>query len=129
MSSRVTVVVYETRIDEPCHWAMWIRNENKDSVILQAGLNKGGYYVEEPIRTDPLRSKRIKNAVYCGTIPSAEHNQALLIIQNYPVDNETVTWNCQAWVMEALERLEQMRILQVAPGSKATLESIRQRWK
>ena len=126
MNSRITVVMYRAENDEPCHWAIWIKDANAKSIILQVGRNKDGYCVEEPILRDPLLLKRIKHAVYCGAITSGEQDLALSIIQNHPVDNESATWNCQAWIMEVLEGMEQTGLLHIAPGSKATLESMRQ---
>ncbi|KAJ5092148.1 hypothetical protein NUU61_007018 [Penicillium alfredii] len=116
---------------DPCHWALWLQSVDRHSVILQVGDDKGGrgYYVEEPIFKEPMRSTRLKEVVPCGTIPASRHHQAVSVIQSHPVDNQSTTWNCQAWVMENLDNLVDLRMMQLAPETKAKLQSKRQNWQ
>ena len=44
----------------------------------------------------------------------SKHNQAVLLIQAHPVDNQSTTWKCQDWVRESLENLEQHGLLQAS---------------
>lgn len=116
---------------DPCHWALWLKSANGQSVILQVGDDKGGrgYYVEDPIYKEPMRSLRLAEVVPCGTVPTNKHDQAVFMIQSHPVDNQSTTWNCQAWVMENLDRLAQLGLLQPSPGAKESLQSKRQNWQ
>ncbi|OJJ88091.1 uncharacterized protein ASPGLDRAFT_1027681 [Aspergillus glaucus CBS 516.65] len=128
----VWVAIYNpTDKRDPCHWALWLKTSDDQSVILQVGDEKNGrgYYVEDPIYKEPMRSARLAEVIDCGTIPSSKHNQAVLLIQAHPVDNQSTTWNCQAWVIENLENLEQHGLLQVSPTVKASLQAKRQNWQ
>lgn len=128
----IYVAIYNpTDKRDPCHWALWLKATDGQSVILQVGDEKNGrgYYVEDPIYKEPMRSARLAEAIECGTIPSSKHNQAVLLIQAHSVDNQSTTWNCQAWVMENLENLEQHGLLQVPPAVKASLQAKRQNWQ
>jgi hypothetical protein len=128
----VGVAIYNPADErDPCHWALWLQSADRQSVLLQVGDDKGGrgYYLEEPIFKEPMRSIRLKEIVPCGTIPTNRHNQVVSVIQSNPVDNQSSTWNCQAWVMENLNNLENLRLLQLTPETKAKLESKRQNWQ
>ncbi|EFE44699.1 hypothetical protein TRV_00490 [Trichophyton verrucosum HKI 0517] len=128
----VAVAIYNPSDErDPCHWALWLKSENGDSTILQVGDDKGGvgYYVEQPIRKEPGRSLKLKETIICGTIPTEKEREAEGKIQSHPVDNQSTTWNCQSWVMENLDNLEEEGFMQVSPTAKANLQSKRQNWQ
>lgn len=103
---------------DPCHWALWLGSSDGQSVILGRADLQG---------TDEI--DQAEGGCPCGTIPASKHNQAVLMIQSHPVDNQSTTWNCQAWIMENLDRLGQLRLLQVSPDTKQKLQSKRQIWQ
>lgn len=44
------------------------------------------------------------------------------MIQDHPVNNESTTWNCQDWVVENLDNLEEGGLLQVSPDVEESLQ-------
>ncbi|KAL2160756.1 hypothetical protein VTH06DRAFT_953 [Thermothelomyces fergusii] len=101
MATTVYIAIYDV-LDErdPNHWAIFLQNPQKGKVILQVGDDKKdkGYYVEEPLYDkEPQRSSRHLASIEAGTISSDDHERAITLIQATPVDNESTTWNCQAW--------------------------------
>ncbi|KAJ0418479.1 hypothetical protein BJY00DRAFT_287541 [Aspergillus carlsbadensis] len=128
----VSVAIYNpTDSRDPSHWALWLRSADNKSVILQVGDDKGGrgYYVDKPVYKEPMRSLRLAEAVHCGTIATDDHDQAVALIQAHPVDNESKTWNCQAWVMENLAQLVGVGVLVLAEGALEVLTGLRQEWQ
>jgi hypothetical protein len=129
----VHVVIYNPTVDcDPCHWALWLNNDSaRESIILQVGDDKGGvgYYIEKLENKKPEHSTKFKEAILCGTIVADKHKHTVLTIESHPVDNESTTWNCQAWVMEGLQVLVNEGLLKMEAGCKKTLESKRQDWQ
>ncbi|KAL2833620.1 hypothetical protein BJY01DRAFT_253377 [Aspergillus pseudoustus] len=129
----IGVAIYNPTDDrDPSHWALWLRSADGKSVILQVADDKGGkgYYVAKPVyNKEPMKSTRLAEVVECGTIPTDKHAKAVVMTQTHPVDNESTTWNCQAWVMEVLEALEELKILVPIADARGELESRRQNWQ
>ncbi|OBR02087.1 hypothetical protein CH63R_14388 [Colletotrichum higginsianum IMI 349063] len=115
---------------DPNHWAIYLDGER--DVILQVGDDIGGvgYFVEQPIyNKKPQRSSRHKESIAVGSISSNKFNDAIAAIQNTPVDNNSNTWNCQAWAIEALDTLSDAGLFNWQRGKKQTLQAKRQNWQ
>jgi hypothetical protein len=116
---------------DPSHWAIFLSG-NDSSVILQVGDDKHGvgYYVEEPMQgKQPQKSSRHDQSIAVGVISSSDFDQAISTIQNTPVDNISKTWNCQAWAVEALDRLSDAGMFRWDPRAKAAALAKRQIWQ
>ncbi|KAI2626386.1 hypothetical protein GGS21DRAFT_530169 [Xylaria nigripes] len=126
----VTMAIYKV-LDErdPNHWAIYFSN-GAESVILQIGDDKNGvgYYVEDPIRNkEPARSARLEESIVAGTIDDPNNFEiAVNVIQATPTNNTSTTWNCQAWAMEALDRLRAEGLFRWDLVGKAKLMGRRQ---
>lgn len=117
---------------DPSHWAIYLKNSTVGDVILQVSDDKGGvgYYVEEPMYSkQPERSARHDISIKVGTIASRYHDVAVTTIQATPVDNDSGTWNCQAWVMEALDSLEDANLFTWDRREKQRVQGMRQHWQ
>lgn len=75
-----------------------------------------------------MRSTKLAEVINCATFPSNKHELAVIMIQDHPVNNESTTWNCQDWVVEKLDNLEEGGLLQVSPDVKENLQGKRQHW-
>ena len=139
MSSTVYVAIYSIHPQEsdqqwpdPHPWALWLSPSNGDDLILQIGDDVGGlgYYVDDPLRgKQPQNSTRCEDTVLCGTIPTDYFDDAVVLIQSTPVDNISTTWNCQAWIMEALEALAEYGMFVWEEGAEAELNERRENWQ
>lgn len=133
MSTQVHVAIYATYDDrDPNHWAIFLDNSQEGTVILQVAddVAKQRYFVDQPIHNRrPNNSGRHEHSVEVGEIAPGYHEFAVGELKTVPVDNESQTWNCQAWVVEALDHLEQIGIFEwKAAGKKDVLER-RQHWQ
>jgi hypothetical protein len=133
MPTTVYIAIYEISDErDPNHWALFLHNSKIGDVILQVSDDKGGigYFVEKPIyNKQPQRSGRHKTSIEVGTINSDDHDSAVAAIQATPVDNESTTWNCQAWIMEALDALEETNMFKWNHGGKGEALRRRQHWQ
>uniref|UniRef100_A0A1Y1LST1 Uncharacterized protein n=1 Tax=Photinus pyralis TaxID=7054 RepID=A0A1Y1LST1_PHOPY len=133
MPTIVYVAIYDVYDDrDPNHWAMYLKNSKKGHVILQVNDDKGGvgYYVATPIYgKEPDRSARHKESFAVGQISSSNHENAVDAIIKTPVDNQSDTWNCQAWVEEALDGLEQAGLFEWDKKGKEKMLRKRQYWQ
>ncbi|KAK4170647.1 hypothetical protein QBC36DRAFT_128141 [Triangularia setosa] len=133
MTTTVFIAIYQTFDDrDPNHWAIFLHDSAKGDVILQVSDDKHGvgYYVEEPMyNKQPQRSGRHETSIEVGTINSDDYDTAVATIQATPTDNESTTWNCQAWVMEALDSLEEVNMFTWKRGAKERALSRRQHWQ
>ncbi|KAL6923044.1 hypothetical protein ACHAPO_006527 [Fusarium lateritium] len=133
MPTTVNVSIYATFDQrDPNHWAIYLENSSAGDVILQVSDDKGGvgYYVETPMYgKQPQRSARHEASIEVGTISSKYHDYAINEINSQPVDNKSQTWNCQAWVVEALDHLEEIGIFQWKSGVKSEVLGRRQHWQ
>ncbi len=133
MPTTVYIAIYEVSDErDPNHWAIFLHNSRVGDVILQVGDDKGGvgYYVEDPIcNKQPQRSSRHKKSIEVGSIASEDHEAAVVAILSTPVDNDSQTWNCRAWAMEALDGLEEEGMFRWNSRGKRSAETRRQNWQ
>lgn len=133
MPTTVYIAIYRPSDErDPNHWAIFLHNSNLGDVILQVADDKGGvgYYVEEPIyNKQPQRSGRHEVSIEVGVIASQDHETAIVAIQATPVDNESSTWNCQSWAMEALNNLEEIDLFHWDKKGKKRAQKRRQNWQ
>ena len=112
MPTTVYMAIYNPLdVRDPKHWALYLKNSQKISIILQVSDDKDGvgYYVEKPVYDKkPERSRHHDTSIAVGTIRTEDHDEAVSMIQETPVDNVSETWNCQAWAIEALTELENL---------------------
>lgn len=89
-----------------------------------------GYYVEQPTHDkQPQRSARHQTSIPVGTIDASVLDAAVATIQGTPVDSVSTTWNCQAWVVEALDDLATAGLFQWNQEKRAEVVQKRQNWQ
>ena len=126
MATKVHVVIYK-KLDprDAAHWALWLQPMNMEgNVILQTGdeMETIGYYVEEPSFSNPVHSDTVDETIECGSISSSHSIEKLIdLVQRTPVNNKSNTWNCQNWVMLALDALSSEHGLSIHTRVRETL--------
>ncbi|EGX92787.1 hypothetical protein CCM_04160 [Cordyceps militaris CM01] len=129
----VYIAIYEVYDErDPNHWALYILNSNGQRVILQVNDDKTGvgYYVEQPVYDkEPERSGRHKVSMAVGQIPAEYYSVAVSMLLEVPVDNVSSTWNCQAWVVSALDYLESSGVFRWDPAARQRVLGLRQHWQ
>ncbi|KAI6128909.1 hypothetical protein EDD16DRAFT_26406 [Pisolithus croceorrhizus] len=109
VSAELSVVTYAPRAHSMAHWAIYLRvvkGGQTKHLIYQANGNEGELHLD--IReADPRASQRFSEQILVSEIDDgqaiAEVKQTL---ENQPMKNNVPTWNCQDWVMEALDDLD-----------------------
>ena len=131
--TQVLVDIYmPSHPDDPHHWAIFLESASHGDVILQIADDKGerGYYVDDPVENKkPQRSGRLEACILVGSVAAYNHAMAKALIQATPVDNDSNTWNCQAWVLEALNGLQAMDIFVWDKAQREILVGLRQDWQ
>ncbi|KAK3940110.1 hypothetical protein QBC46DRAFT_449752 [Diplogelasinospora grovesii] len=97
--------------------------------VFWLGTTKGGlgYFVDRPLYSkNPEASTRLDMSIEVGTIETQDHEAAINSIQATPVDNVSTTWNCQAWIMDALDNLEAEGLFRWDRRGKDTAKGKRQ---
>ena len=126
MTTKVYVAIYK-KLDprDAAHWALWLQGvKREDNVILQTGDEKEtiGYFVEDPSFSNPQHSNSLDETVECGGISSNYSLEKLIeLVQSTPVNNKSHTWNCQNWVMLALDALSSKCCLKIEASVRETL--------
>ena len=133
MATSVSVAIYDVfDVRDPNHWAIHLDSPKKGHVILQVQDEKKGvgYYVA-PARygKSPEASGRYLRSYVVGHVSSSNHDAAETLILGTPVDNNSNVWNCQAWVVEALDSLERNGLFKWDKKVKAEILSQRQDWQ
>lgn len=97
----VYVSIYKPTDDrDPSHWAIFLNGQGAKDVILQVSDDKHGigYYVEKPMWGKyPQKSAMHRASIAVGTITASSLRAVVATINSTPVDNNSQTWNCQAW--------------------------------
>lgn len=58
------------------------------------------------LRTFPEKSRSYIGRLFVGYLPENSVNDVKMIIDTTEVDNETVEWDCQEYVLDILDRLQ-----------------------
>ena len=109
---------------DPLHWAIYIDDPSGRESIQQLidKFELGGYRVAAiRYNTRPQRSGLWSENIRVGTIDHRRVDAARQLIQNQYVDNQSTTWNCQSWAMEALETLNHAGIMRYHSGARRQL--------
>jgi hypothetical protein len=63
------------------------------------------------LRTVPENSADVLESIYLGEVADRDFKKFEDIIAATEVDNETVEWDCQDYVLEILDNLEEERVI------------------
>ncbi|TDZ53990.1 hypothetical protein CTRI78_v006618 [Colletotrichum trifolii] len=134
VNAAVTVYIStykEAKEGDPNHWAIFLEGNRR--VILQLANRKddNGYFVDAPVYDkSPTRARRHKKSYFIGKINNNNlFESAVDTIQSTPVDNDSTTWNCQAWAIEALDRVAHTGAFKWGEGQREMLMEMRQYWQ
>lgn len=128
----VSVSVYRpTDARDPAHWAIHICSPSRRRTIQQITLDDRGDYCVDDMRwhVNPERSSLHDFDIECSTIPVSMVAAARDLVQQHSVDNNSTTWNCQAWVLECLDLLRRARLLKAQWRAIQRMRRLKQRWQ
>ena len=94
------------------HWAIHLFPEDSHGTVYEAAGDPEAYYFNSIADYDPRETPGHWRsiAVYDG-FTEEEMIQVDRVLRTVPVDNESYNFNCQVWVFEALERLNEEELI------------------
>ena len=103
------VVLYKAESDVYRHWAIHIEGPGKKHKIYEVDGESPNF--EFNVRTsNPQRSRRVKQVIKV-TDSLDDFDKAIEVLKDIEIHNDIAHWNCQDWVLEALEKLKDEGII------------------
>jgi len=134
MSVPVIVALYSPYDEkDPRHWSIYLEVAPPGPTVMLEVLDDNGpkgYHVGEPrLDTPPERTSKHYKSVNVGSIASGNFDMAVAAMKDTPCDNESKTWNCQAWVVEALDGLAEAGLFEWEEGKRDEILELREDWQ
>ncbi|EAW17756.1 uncharacterized protein NFIA_076890 [Aspergillus fischeri NRRL 181] len=92
------------------HWALFIDEPEADEILLNARGSDGGFRYETE-RRDVRHDESLVELVYLCDVDVAKANTIRDIARTIPVHNEISGWNCQDYVLDLLDELEERKVM------------------
>lgn len=109
MVPKLYVALYQPRYGNYQHWALYIENGEEHLVFEVIGQH--GTFERNMIVADPKRSRSFRRLVFVAVLDQEDIERVKTATENVSVDNETVEWDCQDYVLEVLDNLEEEFVL------------------
>lgn len=109
MSPHLYVVFYRPRYGNYQHWALQLEND-EDSIIFEV-VGQHPVFERNVSGIKPEKSLNFIKKLYVGVISEGDIPTVKSAVESVPVDNETTEWDCQDYVLEILDQLQDEYIL------------------
>ncbi|KAI3097502.1 hypothetical protein CBS147333_9312 [Penicillium roqueforti] len=107
---KLYVVFYRPRYGNYQHWALYVDDEDVPMIFEVVGQHPN--FIRNVVKAKAEKSKSFLGKEYVGVIGKADIERIKNVASAIPVDNETVEWDCQDYVLEILDRLEDEFVLE-----------------
>ena len=104
------------------HWAVFIDGTKKSEKILLNALGSEGRFRFEESIEDARKSSSLLEMIELCKVDSTQIEQIKVIARSMPIKSHVPGWNCQDYVLELFEALEETGI---APGQDGAYISIK----
>ncbi|KAB8256781.1 hypothetical protein BDV32DRAFT_90495 [Aspergillus pseudonomiae] len=108
-SPNLYVVFYRPRYGNYQHWALYFDGE-KNGVIFEV-IGQHPNFRPNVVYARPDSSKSYLGNLYIGTLSPGDLKHVEKAAEETPVDNETLEWDCQEYVLGILDKLEDEFVL------------------
>ena len=109
MSIKLFVVFYQPRYGNFLHWALHIENGEEHHIIEVDGEHpqfRRNMFMENPKETSAFLRE-----FFIAVLGEDGVERVKSAAQSVPVDNETVEWDCQDYVLDILDKLQEDFVL------------------
>lgn len=101
--TRLNVVMYRPRHGNYEHWALYLDNGGEHTIYEV--IDEHPRFKKNIVKGRPQNSNRYLRSYQVGTIGADDISAFRSEVQKAKVDNATVHWNCQDYVVELVEAL------------------------
>lgn len=91
------------------HWALFLKCQEERIIFEVTGQHPD--FTRNTIQSEPGRSQRHKKSVLVAEIRKSDVTELKKLMKDQKVDNDTMDWNCQDFVLEALDTLREECII------------------
>ncbi|KAL4778235.1 hypothetical protein BJX76DRAFT_352770 [Aspergillus varians] len=109
MSPHLYIVFYRPCYGNYQHWALQLES-NKDGIIFKV-VGQHPKFERNILEVRPERSGSFVRKLYVSMLSNSNIKRVKSAARQVPVDNETSKWDCQDYVLEILDRLQDDYIL------------------
>ena len=102
---KLYVVFYRPRYGNYRHWALYLQTDTENLIFEVTGSHPN--FKRNVVKADPRNSQSLVNIIFMDTVSSGDIATVQNVARTTKVDNETVEWDCQEYVLDMLETLEQ----------------------
>ncbi|PYH92378.1 hypothetical protein BO71DRAFT_26457 [Aspergillus ellipticus CBS 707.79] len=107
---KLYVAFYRPRYGNYQHWALYI-DDDKESIIFEV-TGQHPNFQRNVVYARPDASRSYVSNVYVATLRDDDIADVKEAARQVRVDNDTVDWDCQDYVLELLDKLEDEFILE-----------------
>ncbi|KAK2757048.1 hypothetical protein FQN54_005017 [Arachnomyces sp. PD_36] len=88
------------------HWCLWTRDDDGNELIFEALGSTGTRFTYHSRPVDMLKSESRKTTPHIGRIEADVWDEVPELLEGVPMNNDDPAWNCQNWIMEAIQALQ-----------------------
>lgn len=107
--AKLYIAMYQPQKGNYEHWALYLSNGDENIVFEVGGQHPK--FTKNVMETKPENSRRHRRSILVGTINEQDLPELRKKMDEVEVDNETVHWNCQDYVIEAIDHLREECII------------------
>ncbi|KKK24673.1 hypothetical protein P175DRAFT_0498461 [Aspergillus ochraceoroseus IBT 24754] len=107
---KLYVVFYRPQCGNYHSWAPYVDDE--DALMIFEVVGQHPDFQRNVVNAKAEKSKSFLGKEYVAVISKADIEKIKEVASTVPVDNETVEWDCQDYVLEILDKLEDEFILE-----------------
>lgn len=89
------------------HWALYIDHELNPLVIEVIGEHPNFEPLISSVRAEEFPGRSFLSRHFLGVVCQDDIPGIIEVVKGVPLDNETVQWDCQDYVLEILDALEE----------------------
>lgn len=102
------IAVYRPRSGNYYHWALYVKS-TPSRIFEVTGSHPD--FARNIVESKPESTNRHVESIGVGDINEGDMREFYSIMSKVEIDNDTVDWNCQDFVLEALEALTEECVL------------------
>ncbi|KAL2802241.1 hypothetical protein BJX63DRAFT_120372 [Aspergillus granulosus] len=104
------VAIYQPRYGNFQHWALHLHTDHEDFIFEVDGEHTS--FTKASSSAKPTDSNTLIESLFVAEIGTPDVATVKQIVEEARVDNETLEWDCQEYVLEILETFEREAILE-----------------